>query len=242
MVSVWCFTVVRNEEVLMPYFMRHYKEFCSKIIVYDDHSTDNTRQIVWQNGGIVRDCPWSGLDDIKHTEFAAQQYKEARGEADWVIWVDADEFIWHRQLTKRLLSLTLDGVTLPRVQGYSMVSDHVPDGTGQIYDEIRMGFRDDSYGKQCVFSPLIDIIWSAGKHEAYSLQSVSNTEDPLKLFHYRYLDATWHKQRNERNYARLDPINIARQHGIETYPGYEGKHSSSWYQDKARTLIDCIDD
>ena len=29
----------------MPHFARHYKAFCDRIVVYDDDSTDNTREI-----------------------------------------------------------------------------------------------------------------------------------------------------------------------------------------------------
>ncbi|HET7638190.1 MAG TPA: glycosyltransferase family 2 protein [Ktedonobacteraceae bacterium] len=240
MQSIWCYTIVRNEELLMPYFIRHYGSICSKIIVYDDDSTDCTREIVLSAGGIVRQCPWSGLDDIKSVAFATEQYKEARNEANWVIWVDADEFVYHPRLADRLEELTLEGVALPKVVGFSMVAENPPSGHGQIYDEIRMGFPDKSYSKPCVFDPSLEIVWTPGKHEAYTDGSVSNLHDPLKLLHYRYMGSNWHIDRNYRNYERLDPINIARKHGQETYPGYTGDHSPQWYEQHSQVLIDCL--
>ena len=37
--------IVRNEEFLLPYFLRHYETFAYRIFICDDHTTDRTREI-----------------------------------------------------------------------------------------------------------------------------------------------------------------------------------------------------
>jgi len=133
--TVWLYTVCRNEELLMPYFLRHYSKFVDRIIVYDANSTDRTREIVSQQPQVeLRRFDYcEKFDDVAFVEFTSKQYLEARGRADWVIWVDADEFLFHNNITALLNSYLERGITLPLTQGYSMVSKEPPRGNLQIY-------------------------------------------------------------------------------------------------------------
>jgi glycosyltransferase involved in cell wall biosynthesis len=236
----WVYTIVRDEALMLTYFLRHYQSFCEKVIIYDDQSTDGTREIAHEAGVELRDCPWSGLDDIKAVALASTQYKEARGEADWVIWVDVDEFIYDRKLKQRLTEMMEIGITLPSVEGFSMVNFTPPTGDGQIYDEIKTGFPDSAYSKQCVFDPAIDISWTTGRHTALVTAAVTNANLPLKLLHYRYLGPDWHLARNARNFSRLNAENRSRQHGMETYPNYQGLHSPAWYAQQTEQAVICV--
>lgn len=227
---------------MVKYFARHYSTFCERMILYDDASTDGTREIAMRAGAEVRDCPWGGLDDIRAIDLASTQYREAEGEADWVIWVDCDEFIYHpRGIAQRLLELKADGVQLPRVDGYSMVAENPPSGPSQIYDEIRTGFPDEAYSKPCVFDPSIGITWTTGRHVARATVPLQETSDPLRLLHYRYLGRRWHLERNARNFGHLTELNKAMMHGMETYPGATGKHTPVWYAEQVKLAQNCVD-
>jgi len=241
-VRVWVYTVVHNESFMIRYFMRHYSAFAERIIVYDDTSTDGTADLATAAGAEVRPCPWVGLDDLKVVEFASKQYVEARDQADWVIWADVDEFIYDADVLGRLRKFKYDGVTIPTIDGYSMVAEHPPSTEGQIYDEIRRGFPDRAYSKRCVVDPRIDVAWGPGRHEIYadSLRLIGQSDCGLKLLHYRYLGAEWHLARNARNYGRLTPVNKVRMHGQEVYPGYDGLHSPRWYADQVALATDCV--
>jgi glycosyltransferase involved in cell wall biosynthesis len=54
--GVTIFTVTYNEELLLPFFIRHYRERfpnCN-IVVYDNESTDNTVKIAKENNcGVI---------------------------------------------------------------------------------------------------------------------------------------------------------------------------------------------
>lgn len=241
----WAFCLAYNEAPIIGYWVRHYRTFCERVIVYvDTDTTDGTPAIVEREGGEVRSFASGGhLDDEGFVAFAQEHYKEARGQADWVVWVDADEFLYHPHLAERLTALRAAGVRVPTVRGYTMVADAPPTGTGHIYDEIRLGLPAAEYGKRCIFDPAIDVQWSPGKHAATFAGWPTGTDrndDPLTLLHYRYLGEAWMVARNARNFARIDENNRAKQHGREVYPGYTGVYSPAWFAEQRGNAVDVI--
>lgn len=227
----WAYTVVRNEALILPYWLRHYATFCDRMIVYDDKSDDGTPDLARAGGAEVRAYPFAGFDDIEMVGFANNQYREAEGSADFVIWADADEFLFDPHMRERLDRFTADGITLPVVQGYAMVGDAVPTRDGQIYDEIVLGFAHDRYSKPCILRPSVDLRWDVGKHEAKVLSPAkTNTDEPLKLLHYRYLGEAYHDARNARNWARLSKRQRQFRLGYETAPDWQGDYSARWYE------------
>lgn len=239
--KVWAYTVVRNEALLMPFWLRHYRAFCDQMIVYDDQSDDGTAEIVARSGAVLRDYPESGFDDMAMVALANQTYREARGKADWIIWVDADEFLYHPQILERLTALKALNVNMPMVEGYCMLADHTPMGRGQLTDLIRTGVRAPRYDKPCIVDPNIDLEWEVGKHAAMVQgDRRANTSDPLKLLHYRWFGRTYCEERSARNYARLSDRNRASQFGIETFPGFTGPYSPSWYEAQMPLVRDVV--
>jgi hypothetical protein len=242
--TAWAFCLAYNEATLIRYWVRHYREFCDKVIVYVDVNTDDgTETIAKQEGATMR--PYSdstGLDDIRYIDFAQEKYKEARGYADWVIWTDVDEILYHPHMHRRLAELKAHGVNVPVVNGYSMFANQPPVGQGQVYDEIRTGIPSPAYSKVCIFDPMLDIKWTTGKHDAtFEQTAIRNVAgEPFKLLHYRWLGKEWHLARNARNYSRLSQENIERQHGRELYPGATGMYSESWYEQNVQLAVDCL--
>lgn len=223
--NVHVYTMVHNEAILMPYFMRHYKTFTSKIIIYDNESTDHTAEIAKSAGAEVRN--FKGPYSDRHLIWVKNEaYKSSRGKADWIIAVDGDEFIWHSNIQGVLERYMSEGITLPLVEGYEMVSEKPPSGPGQIYDEIKMGMKSGWYHKRAVFHPDIDINYDIGSHFCKpNGKVVSNKEYELKLLHYRligieYLIGRW-KERVARQTSEqvqngwspiisLDPVPVHR--------------------------------
>ena len=104
---------------MMPYFLRHYETFANRIVLYDDGSDDGTREIIESHPlAELKDYPLdTGIDDQDLIEFAESIYPEARGQADWVIWVDADEIIYHPELANKLQEYLDRGVKVPMIGG-----------------------------------------------------------------------------------------------------------------------------
>jgi hypothetical protein len=241
--ACWAFCLAYNEATLIPYWVAHYRAFCERVLVYvDADSDDGTPGLAAEAGAEVRLHRTEGLDDIAFVRFAEEHYKEARGRADWVVWVDADEFLWHPTLKARLADLRAQGVNCPKVQGYQMVADAPPSGPRPITEQIRRGLPVREYSKVCVFAPELDVAWEVGKHTAQvSGPAVyDDGRDPLKLLHYRYLGAEWLTARNARNFARMGEGQLVRKHGVETYPDHTGVYSAGWYAEQSAAAEEVV--
>src|SRR4030066_1175068 len=94
------YILCNNEERLMPYVMRHYSQF-AKVIILESNSTDQTVEIAHSMGAEIwsYDVP-DEIDDRWFTELKNNCWKESK--ADWVMIVDADEFIYHPEIVKIL--------------------------------------------------------------------------------------------------------------------------------------------
>lgn len=230
---IWVYAVCRNEKPIMGYFLRHYSTFAEKIIIYDDQSDDGTREIIQQcNKAELRD--WYGTHGIVDDEFLVfsnEQWKEARGHADWVIVVDCDEFVFHPNLTELLRGYLQDGVEVPQIDGYTMVSDHFPTTDGQIYDEIRTGFPDGPWSKKAVFR--VHMYYNVGRHSInFSMfNPKSSPTAEIKLLHYRCLGMDYLKWRHSRNWARVPEHCRSANYGANCSPGWSDHHGVEWFQD-----------
>jgi glycosyltransferase involved in cell wall biosynthesis len=197
--KVECHILSFNEAEILPYTLRHYATFCQKIVLHDAMSTDGTRHIAKGFGCEIRD--WIDPDgkfddrtsqDIKNTawrrnvvsydgqmvglggEGPAAPTMCADNDVDWVIVADADELIYFPTLEPRIaLSQYLERATaVVKPYGYELVSDKFPTTAGQIYDEVKMGGRDDLwYAKPILFTPRLvrDIYFAPGAHQAHAI-------------------------------------------------------------------------
>lgn len=231
---------MRNERVILPYWIRHYQSFCDRVIVYDDESDDGSREAALAMGAEIRRYPGSGLDDQVFIDLAMATYPEARGSADFIVWCDADEFVYHQSIAARLQTLASAGVQAPVIHGYNMVADAEPTTDGQIYSEIRRGFYDPNYSKQVIISPDVEIDWKVGKHlhRFPNGAQVGGGEDPLKLLHFRFLGREYFEGRNKHHFSRLSQGNLDNNYGHAVHPGYQGDHSADWFEQQE--LEDCV--
>jgi len=195
--KIACYALAYNEEIILPQFINHYKKFCDKIVIYDNMSTDNTKQIALDNGCdvISWEAVGGGMNDRAHIEIKENCYKKEREEFDWVITVDADELYSHKDgvdgLLKCLEKYKKQGVTLPKVQGYNMVGE---DESSLDISKITKGAKELSYSKRCIFDPSLDMKWSFGCHPQHGnhlkdIQGVVESSDAeVLLYHYKYIN------------------------------------------------------
>lgn len=245
--KIWLYTVTHNEAKILPFFLRHYEQFCDRIIVFDDRSTDGTQDIIetfnaqhsafnTQLGKVCmaewRPYPFDGkLDDRQFIQLAKQTYPEARGQADWVIWCDPDEFLFHPKLLQTLELLMLDHVDVPLTRGFQMIADHFPvDGIGrQLTKMVADGIEDPVYAKPVIFRPSVDMNWEPGKHYVHGSFNRGRYAG-LKVLHYRCLGMDYLRERHARNYKNCSPANLAGGLGVGVYPGHTGHMSEPWFQ------------
>ena len=202
--------VVKNEEVILPYMLRHYSTFADTIFIVDQQSTDNTREIVSAcPKAVLYDYPYTnGYNKEEIVEFIVDFYKVyCRGVADWVILVDADEFVYHTDILQVLREAKAGPPTVLSCSGYAMISDRLPITSGQIYDELKFGIRSHAFDKPIIIDPAFDFIFGVGKHWVRLPEGVKRKRAGIILLHYRDLSLEYSLARNRKNcanYSRCD--------------------------------------
>ena len=223
-IQVWAYTIVRNEERLIGAWCDHYGAFCARLTVFDDESDDATVRLAAEHGARVRRYPGSGLDDEAMVALANDVVQGARGRgqdgADYVIWSDADEFIyWPGGVAPRLAQLKQAGVRVPHVWGFEMHGEPFSPN----------GFRHSIYDKPMVIDPWLKLEWQVGRHavkvDGKQLSWLEHAPVDLAMLHYRNLEPGWVEERNARNQARLTANERAKGLGWNEQPEfYQREH------------------
>jgi len=246
--KIACYALAYNEEMILPQFIDHYKKFCDKIVIYDNMSTDNTKQIALDNGCevISWEAPGGGLNDQCYIEIKSQCYKQDREHFDWVMTVDSDELYTHKNGVGGLLSCLerykKQGVTLPKIKGYNMVG---PEKDCTDITKITKGVEDISYSKRCLFSPKLDMMWSWGCHPQHSAEFVKNVsgvveseESDILLYHYKYINLDYVINRHAAYSKRMSSFNKER--GLAVHYDYEEERVRSEYLDLKNKAVEVI--
>jgi glycosyltransferase involved in cell wall biosynthesis len=206
--KIHVYAATYNEERFLPFFLRHY-DFAERIVIYDNESTDRTVEIAKANrrcevrmmatGGLYLD---TALADMKN-----HAWKEARGQAEWVIVVDVDELLWHRDLGGFLDYAESQQATICQPRGYNMIAREFPARTDlPITEQCRLGVPSPNYSKPVLFRPaaIDEINFAVGAHRAYPTGDVNWLRAAgLILLHYKTLGWDYLWQRTLANTARI---------------------------------------
>jgi len=202
-IEVYC--LANNEERLMPYFLRHYS--FAKVIILESNSTDKTIEIAHSMGAEI----WSydvkdEINDQWFTDLKNNCWKESK--ADWVMIVDADEFIYHPQIED---ILTKSAATIIKPRFFNMYSTVFPTTEGQIYEEVTMGVEQFSPSpKMNIFRPnaIKNIGYFPGCHEAFPTGKIKiDSNSGIFTLHMRNLSEEFIVSRNTRAKKRNSQLN-----------------------------------
>lgn len=167
-----------NESETIHLTIKHYQQFCKRIIIYDNFSTDNTREIAESLGCEIRPFGIAGvLDDKEYLKVKNHCWKGSN--ADYVIVCDADEIlmppkIWDTE------------ITVYKTIGWNIFSNDIPENN---WMEITTGIHDNNYSKLVCFNPkeIKEINYVYGCHEAKPTGNVNYSVGSLPLFHYKHI-------------------------------------------------------
>ena len=218
-----------NEEDILPFTFRHYCQFARRIRYWDAFSTDRSREIAKSYGVEIFDWSTDGLNDMSSKILKSNDWKYPNevDRADWHITADSDELIFFPEGVENTLA-NYDARQIPfvRTRGFEMLSDTMPDTTGQIYDQIYMGGVDDRwYGKPSLFAPkrLLNVDYEVGAHactftkiNGYSEKITGGgpiptpaTEPPTYLLHYHHIGGVDRiARRYDATRQRLSKLNV----------------------------------
>jgi hypothetical protein len=203
-------TVVQNEQEMLPFFLLHYEQFCTAIHIYDDGSTDATRDIARAHPLVTLfDYPGQYpipvtkglLHEHERTLFFNWVYRQQT--ADWVMLVDVDEHLWQPDgMAVALRWSRARGDRLLFTDGYNMVSETFPRQGVPLMDQIRVGTRSRYYNKSVIADSGLDIEWGTGRHQLVHAE-IPDVHAGFKLLHYRFLGKEWTLARTRRNLEQV---------------------------------------
>lgn len=206
--------VAWNEEMILPYTLDHYSQFCEKIFVYDNMSTDSSDKIYkkYDNVEVIKWSSNNEINEMNYVNLKSMSYRIKSRDADWVIVCDCDELLYHENLIEKLEEYKKQGITVPRIDGHDMVCETFPKYDGSLLvEKVKIGSQ--TYEPMCkniIFDPKLDVSFGIGAH-TFSSNNTKYSEFPeLKLLHYKFLGkdyvrklymmrakrlSTWNKER-----------------------------------------------
>lgn len=239
--KVVLYTLCWNDGPRLHFFFRHYDRFVTRYVVYDDGSDEATLSILRQNPKVeIRRLERSHPDSFVLSEQSISDacWKECRGDADWVIVTDIDEFLWHPDMVSYLERSRREGVTVIPALGFQMIHDTFPAVTEDLCALVTRGMPWIDMLKLSIFNPdaIDDINFAAGRHKAFPTGNVVLPKaDELLLLHYKYLgfDETFSRHRAE--LMGLGTVDLERNWGSQYWQTAES-HKDLWAHFERNTV------
>ncbi|GGE81810.1 glycosyltransferase [Priestia taiwanensis] len=177
--------IVKNEEKVLDRCLSTVAHLVDEVIIVDTGSTDNTKEIATQYTKHIYDFEWV------HDFSAARNYAAEKATGEWILVLDADEYVEEENFKSFLLELKDDK------ENFNAYAIMILNFTGVHGERMIQNHHERVYKNDG------DIAYTRKIHEQF--YSKSNTELRLKksaltIFHSGYLNATVkEKDKQERN-------------------------------------------
>lgn len=218
---VLCF----NEEKIILHTLNYYSQFCSKIIIIDNQSTDKSIALASGFKNVeIRKLP-SGNQFIEDVLTESRNNCWKGSTADFVIVCDMDEFLYDENLIEKLEKAKKHNISIPIINGYNMMSDYFPNDYKEIItNQVKYGLRTTRFDKRIIFDPknVKEINYRPGAHLCHPVLYKSVPEEvtiTLKLLHYKYLGKEYLYHKHQRYADRMSTISKEKKHGAEYLEG-----------------------
>lgn len=214
------YAVCRNEELLIPWLMDHYAGLVDRFCIYDNESSDSTRAVLarYPKVEVIPFDTGGYFDDVANQRIKNTAWKASRGQADFVIVCDMDEFLYHPHLAALLATMKRRRYTVLKPRGYQMVGERLPafDGSRHLTDVVTAGVPDfHNYSKAILFDPnRVEINYGPGAHRAHPTGEVKWFESrDVKLLHCKYVDRAEVLRKTRENRDKFSAENLAKGQG-----------------------------
>jgi hypothetical protein len=210
--KIHAYILTYNEEAILPFTLDYYSSFCDKIIIYDNESTDSSDTIFkrYEKVSVVK---WKSnkINELNYLQIKNNAYKNSREDKiDYVIVCDCDEFLYHPNLVEKLKEFKQQGIDMPMVKGFEMISETFPEYNLElITNKIKEGCDNDFLNKNIVFNPIKDVSFGIGCHTNNSPDSIKTERAELMMLHYKFLSKQYVSNRYDMLEKRLSDFNKA---------------------------------
>lgn len=174
-----------NEVQILPFVVNHYRKNLpnSKIIIYDNYSTDGSDQVALDLGCEVRKFDTqNSFNDRIHMELKNNIWKE-KSDNDWVFVADMDELI---EITEDQLKEENDkGITILKTAGKTFVGPR----EGFNLEMLTYGIDDGGHSKKSCFkrTEIAEINYAPGAHTANPMGNIIYSEKEYRILHYKWI-------------------------------------------------------
>lgn len=211
-------TMWYNEEFLAPFFLSHYS-FADHIRVLNDvEATDNAYKVIkrYPNATVEDMFFPDGFDNDIAVDKLNRCYVESK--ADWVIAVDADEFVLTPNLHEYLKERTEDVFLVNLNEVYRHEGESDLDVSIPIMEQRRYGISGTMSGKHWGIKPIVvhtgrKIKWMAGQHMIWNRNKLVTAGEILLGSHWMLADPSRpFIERRLRGRIRQSKNNVLRGH------------------------------
>jgi SAM-dependent methyltransferase len=180
------YTRFRNDAATLADVLTWYMRWADRVIAYDEGSSDGSGQLARDVAGVVVE-PWQG----ERRRFHDEVWQQSRGQADWVVLVEADEIVWSDDPAEALRRCRQRGVTVVVPWGFEMLGvTGDPSKRSRLWERIRLGAYRIERSRPAIFDPAA--IESMGYDDEGLKASPRgrvhlDTSGALKLLRYRFI-------------------------------------------------------
>jgi hypothetical protein len=221
-----------NEIGMIDWFFRHYDSWVERYVIFDDGSTDGSRERLARHPRVdLRELERTHPDSLVLSllDLYDNGWKESRGAADWVVVVNLDEHLHHPDMPGYLARCRAAGVTAIPALGYQMVSEHVPPPDATLTGVVPLGVPWRNMSKLALFDPdaIEEIAYAVGRHTASPAGRVVYPErDELLLLHFKCLGVDYVDGRHAEQRTRLGEVD--RTHGYGHRYLFDRGETAEW--------------
>lgn len=216
-----------NEEQIIAQTIEFYQQFCSRIFVMDNESTDRSVQVAksydnvdvvsWHSNGIFDRRLAAQMRSQTYRSYSRRGGEHTVEVADWIIVSDMDELVYHPDLPGVLAAYQEAGVTVPQTTGFEMVGPNELSTDLPLLDQYKKGYRSPSMDKRLIFDAKFDMCYSHGCHprgpgfelmkQRYGYKS--SNEHPIAVLHYKHIGSRYYATALK-NFQRAEPGSVFR--------------------------------
>ena len=226
---VW-YIVCWNEMRILPFMVKYWEQVARKVIVFDDHSTDGTREYLSTFEWIeVRDFPidtHGQLRDDINVEIKSNCWKEQKDKGvDFVIISDVDEVVWAKNpesLSKEFEFFRDSHFSVIYPTCFEFGSEWFPQyASGLLHEQVTRCKCNHFYDKPMIINPNVvdDLKYVPGCHwlDYIKTNECAWRSSSLYLFHFRYLSLNYVLERKHSIQARVSKYNKDHNYGYQYF-------------------------
>lgn len=188
-----------NEEVLLPYYFRHYKQRFRDVrfTIYDNMSSDSSRDIMIQHGAEI--ISTDTKDQLRgDVQARIRNHAWKKSDADWIIICDIDEWV---EANDAFLEQT--NCTVVKTEGYHMIGWH------KDLNNVIRGSHHIYWDKCALFSRhhIDEMNYGPGCHKCKPEGQVTYNTERVYLYHMKCFHPIYFIKRHKLSAARVSEIN-----------------------------------